>query len=108
MVRQDWFVVFRFGKLRYGQAGMAGHGKSGHGTVWSGSERQARFGWQGKVRFGSAWQARCGVARWGLARCGLAMQGRYGRLKQERRKSEVGRYKQKAILIRHRQVQSVR
>jgi hypothetical protein len=29
---------------------------------------------------------------------------RYGRLKPERRKREVGRYKQKAILIRHQQV----
>lgn len=44
VVRQDWFVVFRFGKLRYGLAGMAGHGRAGHVTVWSGSERQA---WQG-------------------------------------------------------------
>lgn len=39
---QDWFVVFRFGKLRYGLAGMAGHGKSGYVTVCSGSAGKAR------------------------------------------------------------------
>lgn len=56
-----WRVRLWSGKVCLGQAGMAGHGKSGHGTVWSGSERQARFGWQGKVRFGSAWLGRIGL-----------------------------------------------
>lgn len=40
----------------------------------------------------------------GLVRFGMAG---HGRLKPERRKNEVGRHKQKAILIRNQQVQSV-
>lgn len=67
-----------------------------------------RYGRRGKVRFVRYGMFSLGKA--GAAWCGEVRRGSvgYGRLKPERRKSEVGRHKQKAILIRHKQVQSVR
>jgi len=59
---------------------------------------------QGTERFGRVRNGKAGGSWQVRVRLGKA---RHGRLKPERRKSEVGRYKQKAILIRHQQVQSV-
>ena len=72
--------MFGLGTLRKGLAGFGGYG-----GLWQGRVRNGKAGgsWQVRVRLGKA---------------------RHGRLKPERRKSEVGRHKQKAILIRHQQV----
>jgi hypothetical protein len=49
-----------------------------------------RFGRVRNGKAGGSWQVRVRLCR-----------ARHGRLKPERRKSEVGRHKQKTILIRH-------
>jgi len=94
--------MLRQGEVCHGQAGLVCCVSAWQVTVWSG-----RYGgsWQGRARYGLVGFGTAGVARRGMVGLGAV---RHGRLKPERRKSEVGRHKQKAILIRHRQVQSVR
>lgn len=66
--------------------------------LWSGRQGEVCYG---EVRQVVAWSGQAGAAWCGEVRCGSVG---YGRLKPERRKNEVGRHKQKAILIRHQQV----
>ena len=89
------------GEVCHGQAGLVCCVSAWQVTVWSG-----RYGgsWQGRARYGLVGFGTAGVARRGMVGLGAV---RHGRLKPERRKSEVGRHKQKAILIRNQQVQSV-
>ena len=101
-----WRGTVCWGAVRQGAAGLACCVSAWQVTVWSGRHGGS---WQVRVRhglvgFGMAVGASLGEVRFGLLRSGW---DRRGRLKPERRKSEVGRHKQKAILIRHQQVQSV-